>query len=639
VVIQYVLPSLPPSVLKKHVLGLRFGDQCTSDGNKVEPDLRRPSLNCRHFFMGKRTFSAKQITQSLMAERGAMCALVAKLPEKARERSGARYLGFLLPIALYILGALVFFRWQIFSNFDLAFGGGADIRFVAFIHEHVYRWLNGLADFLSPPFFFNQTNALGYSDAFILDQLIYAPLRVLGADSFLALSLVAIILSAIAYFFLYLVLRRLNVSVALASLAALIFTFSNNLYLKSWHFQHFAVYYLPIITYCGLFAIVELRAHPIRAYLLGAFAGVLYGLLFSSAYYVAWFFGLALLVFAPIVGYMAWPQVRAWWRPHPRRVVGLGCVASVSFIVAVSLFAVIYAPVLALGAARNFDEYLHYAPQPIDILNVGKNNLVWSGLIRRVHLIPDGQLGFNELSIALTPVIQILLVASAIISFRPRFWSADATGRVSRAVVVASAGVCALVFIVIVKINRDSLFHLLYVVLPGANAIRVGNRAMIIANLFAVTAISLTCQQAFRLVQEPHIIRSLIRSSVLGGLLFLAAIEQVNLAQPAQLSRKDEREHLRAVGRAPRECKAFYAAPQEDALPEDLQVDAMVVAQAQNLPTLNGYSGIKPPGWDLGQTDSEDYEQRVLRWALHRRIAEGLCRLAIDSGNWSINGH
>jgi hypothetical protein len=568
-----------------------------------------------------------------------MSAVIARMPEEVRERTGTRYVGFLFPIALYILGALIFFRWQIMSKFDLVFGGGADVRFVVFIHEHVYRWLNGRADFLSPPFFFNQTNTLGYSDAFILDQLIYAPLRVLGAEPLLVLSLIAIVLSAIAYSFLYLLLRRLDVSVTLASLSALIFTFSNNLYLKSWHFQHFAVYYIPIITYCGMVAIGELGRRPIRAYLLGAFAGVLYGLLFSSGYYVAWFFGLALLIFAPIVGFMAWPQVRAWWCLHPMRVFGLGCVSSVGFVAALSLFAVIYAPVLALGAARNFDEFLHYAPQPIDIVNVGKNNLVWSGLIRALHLIPDDELGFGELSTALTPLVQILLLASAILSYQPGFWAADARGRIFPAVVIASVSVCALFFVVTVQINHHSLFHLLYVVLPGASAIRVGYRAMVVANLFAVTAIALTFHQGLRTLREWRTTRSRIWLGVLMTLLSLTVVEQVNLAQATRLSRKDERELLSAVGDAPRRCLAFYAASQEDVLPEDLQVDAMMVAQAQNLPTLNGYSGFKPPGWDLGEPDAADYEQRVLRWALDRNIVEGLCRLDIDSGNWVIDGH
>jgi hypothetical protein len=559
-------------------------------------------------------------------------ALIERMPEKAKERASV-----LLPIALYLLGGLIFFRWQIISNFDLVFGGGPDIRLVAFIHEHVYRSLNGRADFLSPPFFFNQTKTLGFSDAFILDQLTYAPLRVLGAEPFLALSLTAMVLSAISYSFIYLLLRRLDVSVTLASLAALTFTFSNNLYLKSWHFQHFAVYYIPIVAYCGMLAIGELRGRPVRAYLLGALAGVMYGLLFSSGYYMAWFFGLSLLIFMPIVGLLAWPQVQAWWRSHPVSVLSLGCVANVGFIAALSIFAVIYLPVLALGgAARNFDEYLHYAPQPIDILNVGKNNLVWSGMIRALHLVPDDRLRFGELSIALTPLVLFLLLASAIISLRPGFWPADVSGRISRAVVIASATVCALVFVVTVQINHASLFRFLYAILPGANAIRVGYRAMIVANLFAVTAIFPTCQRTFRILRESRTMWSLVGSGVLVALLSLTVIEQVNLVQASRLSRKDEHEHLSAVGVAPRQCRAFYAAPHEEES-EDLQVDAMMVAQAQNLPTLNGYSGFKPPGWDLGETDTADYEQRVLRWALHREIVEGLCRLDIDSGHWMLD--
>jgi len=50
------------------------------------------------------------------------------------------------------------------------------------------------------------------------------------------------------------------------------------------------VYYLPIIVYCGMLAVIDLHRRPIRAYLLGAFAGVLCGFLFSSGYYMGWLF-------------------------------------------------------------------------------------------------------------------------------------------------------------------------------------------------------------------------------------------------------------------------------------------------------------------------------------------------------------
>ena len=65
---------------------------------------------------------------------------------------------------------------------------------------------------------------------------------------------------------------------------------------------------------------------------------------------MAWFFGLGLLIFTPIAVYIAWPVVQAWWSTRPTRVLGLGLVASLSFVAALSIFAAIYGPVLATGA-------------------------------------------------------------------------------------------------------------------------------------------------------------------------------------------------------------------------------------------------------------------------------------------------
>lgn len=107
----------------------------------------------------------------------------------------------LVPIALYVIGALVFFRGQIFSKFDLVFGGRSDARADAFLHEHVYRWLFIHSGFLSPPFFYNKTETLGYTDAYLLNQAIYAPLRLIGAEPLLALSFVPVFLSVVAYIF------------------------------------------------------------------------------------------------------------------------------------------------------------------------------------------------------------------------------------------------------------------------------------------------------------------------------------------------------------------------------------------------------------------------------------------------------
>ncbi len=72
------------------------------------------------------------------------------------------------------------------------------------------------------------------------------------------------------------------------------------MFLKSGQLQHFTVYYIPLVAYCGLVAVSDLHRRPVRACLLGAAAAALYGLLLSTGYYMAWFFALALMIFVPI---------------------------------------------------------------------------------------------------------------------------------------------------------------------------------------------------------------------------------------------------------------------------------------------------------------------------------------------------
>ena len=61
-----------------------------------------------------------------------------------------------------------------------------------------------------------------------------------------------------------------------------------------------------------------------------------------------------------------------------------------------------------------------------------------------------------------------------------------------------------------------------------------------------------------------------------------------------------------------------------------------MLAQARHLPTINGYSGLNPPGWDFYDTNAADYEQRAMRWAVNRGIAAGLCRVDIERGTWTV---
>ena len=200
-----------------------------------------------------------------------------------------------------------------------------------------------------------------------------------------------------------------------------------------------------------------------------------------------------------------------------------------------------------------------------------------------------------------------------------------------RAAVLGCAAVCAGLFLVTIKVGSLSLFRIFYALVPGAAAIRAGCRAMIVANLFAVAAIALGCAGA-RPPLSRH--RFGFPASLGLALLALAVVEQINFAPTAQLSRAFDIARLEHVQPAPSSCRSFYVSDEPNRQPYEVQIDAMLVALKRGRPTINGYSGLFPPGWDLFDTKDAAYEQHVAAWIASRNL-EGVCRVDVEAGTWT----
>jgi hypothetical protein len=357
-------------------------------------------------------------------------------------------------------------------------------------------------------------------------------------------------------------------------------------------------------------------------------------MVFSTGFYMAWFFGLALLILLVIAAWWVWPAAKEWWRQGRWRVVRLSLSAGLAFIVAMAIFAAIYAPIVDTSAGRSIEEYLLYAPELPDLVNVGLSNLVWSDWIRQWGLVSDERLGFPEAAIALTPGLQVLLLVSGLLALISRVWPRGVRAKAIRGLVLGSLGVFVMLFVLTLKFENTTLFELVRSYVPGATAIRVGYRGMIVANLFAVIAVALTFDRLIRLsFQDPRVVRRAVRVAFPLLLLVLLPVEQINLSRPTNLSRTAEREHLSALERAPEECSTFYVAAQPDRAGFEVQIDGMMIALVERIPTLNGHSGSEPVGWDL-DPKAEDYDQRAAEWALNRRI-QGLCRVDVITGAWT----
>ena len=538
----------------------------------------------------------------------------------------------------FALGFVIFFRTQIFSRLDLLFGDRGDTRFVVFIHEHLFQAMHGRSDFLSPPFFYNVRGTLGFSDAFLLNELIYAPLRVLGVDPYLALLFTIMILSVAGYGFLYGLLRSFgHVSVVIAVFASILFTFANNLYVNANHLQLFAIYYVPIVAYLAVYANIWIHKNKKRSLIAGGAAGLLYGLLFSTGYYVAWLFGLALLIFTPIFVFLSWRAVRTWFLTDPTRIGVLALVFLDGFVIGIIPFGLIYGPLLKSASARDFSEYLFFAPAFPDVANLGAN-FVWADLLDKIGLaFSDRSIAGGEKSSALTPGLQILVISSLLIAIRKRHWDAGDQDMLMRAIVIVAAIVPIALFFVTIKIQNYSAFLVLMKILPGAVGVRSGYRAMIVANFFAVIAVAFAIDRLFLNLSAYRAAGTremLARSSVI-ALMILGLLEQVNLSHSSSLSRVFERAHFNHISAAPIDCRSFYIANEPGQPPTSVQIDAMLVAQKIGIPTINGYSGNVPIGWNLLDSAAASYEQNARAWAAHRGIAAGLCRFDMVSGRFA----
>jgi hypothetical protein len=534
---------------------------------------------------------------------------------------------------VWLAAAAVFFRNFLLTGFDKIIGDAGDARLDIFLRENFLQFLRGQAEFLSPPMFFPIKGTFGYSDAYLLDALIYVPLRVVGFDPFLTFELLCIGTSLVGFVSTNILLTRFGgVRQPLAALAATIFVFSNALYISMGHPQLYEVNIAPLVAILFLEAARSRTSHPIRSTTAGFLGGLVLALLFSTGYYVAWYFTFLsgiVLVSAAIVRFGLRPlsilRARIYlalvWRN-----LSIGVAGAVGFAIGAIPFWKIYAPIVAQFSGRGYSEY--EGPFLVDLLNVSGNNIVWGGLIERLQIVPKDLLYNGEHVIAVTPVLMLTFFLCAWAVWRNRLLS-DPENRILRSVVLGCFFAAALMTVMMVKVGEFSLFWFVWHVVPGANALRSGTRAQIMTNGFVVVVVAIVLARLLQKTTSRGV------AVAVWALVLLCVAEQANVVSNHNLSRRQEVAALGIVAAAPTGCKSFYVAPHSlERGPATQQINAMLIGQVVNLPTLNGYSGLYPPGWKLWETGTPSYQNHAWRWATAHGITDGLCRYDVIQRQW-----
>lgn len=534
-------------------------------------------------------------------------------------------------LAVLILVDAAFFRIQIGDGFSRVFGEpGADGIIEDALVEHWNNVIRGLSSWSEPDYFLPYRNTLGYNDGYFLYGMIGSVFRTIGFDPFLSSELVNVTIKTIGFIAFFAASRRmLKLSFGWSIFAAALFSLSHSSFLQAGHAQLLTVSFVPLLALLIWESLSHLRdADQRKLIAYGTASGALFAAWAFTAFYMAWFF-VYMLVFFSIMMFLIdrasfLDTIRFAMRERKAALAVIGAVTAI--VLAPFLF--IYLSIGHVTGMHRFHEVRAYLLGPTDIFNVGTGNLLFGSLYAKtMHLLyPAPYLYRSEATTGFTPIILILLVCAFV-------WLARGRERSSRpALLVAMALATIVTWIFCFHIRQITGWHPIYVLFPGAKGVRVISRYQTF--LMAPVVALVVCYLA-------HLSRRTAKPVVLAISALLLAGE-IDLSTPGMFDRKAEIAQT-TVDAPPAECRSFFVTAMPDQVSDSLllafyphNVRAMMIAELDHIPTINGYATFRVPDWDFGYPDRMDYTERVAAYA-ERHSLVGLCRLNLATKRWEPN--
>jgi hypothetical protein len=534
-------------------------------------------------------------------------------------------------LGTWLIGALFFFWAQWTSGFNRVVGNTGDTRLQVYLSEQWFLVLRGAQPWRDPPFFYPVKGILGYTDTMFLYQIFFTPFRILHAEPFLAFQLTIIAMSLMGFVSFVLLARKLfRAPLILALVGALVFTFANSLWVHGGSAQLFGIYFAPPIVLIGLEAWRTRQSKTLLSISLGVVFGLFSSLFLFSTFYIAWlsmFAGVVIFIlcfaFAPLVmSTEVISAVKTGWRSV------LGAVGG--FVLGIIPFLLTYAPVLHDLGSRKYGDALHFATKWNDVINVGVGNLLWGGLFHNSWSAPSP--ASYEVSYAITPILMLTVLFGAVAILWALLTRAT---HFTSSLRVAMALCCATILFALLPINTQigSLWIVVWH-LPGADGIRAIDRLQVASSLvaaFALVALGTASLRNWRRLQTSTVLR-------VSGVVLLGVIlaEQLNTTSATQLRRSAQVALLAAVPPVPSGCTSFFVT---DSVRNHLkfyeyQTSAMMISQRVDLPTINGYSGDTPPGWNLEYPELPGYLVQVQRWTAANGLTTGVCEFDLGTEKW-----
>ncbi len=535
----------------------------------------------------------------------------------------------------------IIFRPFFASNFDAILADPGDGRFEVTMLEHWTRALHGKIPVTSPNFFYPEKGVLGYSDALVGLGVPYAGFRALGADRYLALEFVMMLVMLVGLFGMYqLLFEVLQFRRSIALFGAFLFTISNMYYIDLVHVHlNFVVVAPWLLVFTARFWRTRI-SRPVTARLWLCAFSLLLALFFYTTYYDAWF--LVLCGASGIIFYFAFKYFAGGKQSVSGTLIELRAqiwsllLGVCVFLLAMVPFLALYLPSLHRTGHRTLGETLYFMPAPLGLFDVGRDNWVWGRMSARIQdFISPG--GIPEHSTG-WPLLTVIVFISASIYCGISLWRSrrDNNGipRWILCAVSAIALVCLTLWTAGMRVGQHApVWALLWRFVPGAAAIRVPQRINLVLNIGVVIVCMFGLEMLRKRLSSRGALAYLVPALLAGGLV----VEQINFMPTHLISRQAEAQEFSRISPPPKECTEFYVSNWSDHPLGMLarQTDAMMVADEYSIPTLNGYSSWFPQGWGLFGASEGHVGEEAVGWAKRHGLTAGLCALDVNWGTWT----
>ncbi|HVI53966.1 MAG TPA: hypothetical protein VM621_02805 [Luteibacter sp.] len=456
-------------------------------------------------------------------------------------------------------------------------GDLGDARFNSVVLEHFYRWVTGAdRSFMSPSFFYPMPGTLTFSDNHLGTAWLYSVIRSLGWDRYDAFDLWYLSGYLVNFIVCHVVLRKLRFSPLASALGAFAFTFPLPVIATHGHAQ---------LTFRCLIPAGLLLWQRFRETGEWRWLGWL-ALATVAQFYIAIYLGYFMLLLIGVWAVAQWivegygpqhwfEQWRRWQEPATRRQL----IQAVTMIV-MAVLALIwlmhpylhYSKVYAFQRAP--EEIVTMLPRPQSYL-LADASTIWGDLSRRfvtsVPMRPEQQMFFG------IGILGLVIVALIHSTLRMR-WVAFVSVLLLAVLTLSVGG------------------HSLYMViarLPGITSVRAVSRIVVVMTLpvALLVAIGVDAMSSVR-----------THWKILGAALVVIMIGESGATTTIKLDMEQARgriSHLASELPSPMPARAIVFNPlRTDVASYDSELDGVILAQDKGLPTLNGYSGNIPPGYD-----------------------------------------